>query len=117
MTDLITRLSKLEGPDREVDREIAKLFNMPWDYSAEWIKKRDEEGNRFDVPVAFPYTSSVDAAIALAERVLPGCDLTIRSKHKMAWIDGLKGEIAYGANPAIAACIAILRAKEASHGE
>lgn len=122
---LIDRLSKLDGPDREVDAEIAvhllgytrvnRMEKWPeakpiWDFY---------EGEPFNSNGVFipKYTASVDAAIALAERVLPGCDMTIRSKHKMAWIDGLKGEIAYGANPAIAACIALLRAKEASHGE
>jgi hypothetical protein len=54
---------------------------------------------------------SVDAAIALAERVLPGGDAPIRTKQKMAWLDGNKGQICYGATPAIA----LLRAKEASN--
>lgn len=98
---IIDRLSKLDGLDMEYDREIHAHFGLPFNEVL------------CDKPFVYnAYTASVDAAIALAARVLPGCDLTIRSKHKMAWIDGLKGEIAYGANPAIAACIAILRAKE-----
>lgn len=103
--NLITRLSKLDAPDREVDAEIHALFH-------ETIWKFEDGRKVFrDIPY---YTASVDAAIALAERVFPGCDITIRSREKMAWIDGHKGQISYGATPAIAAVIALLRAKEAS---
>lgn len=126
MTNLITRLSKLDAPDREVDAEICialqyvtqkgaiNIRRDPYDeeFKDEWLDF-EVDGELWTEKTP-ELTASVDAAIELAERVLPGCDLTIRSKHKMAWIDGLKGEIAYGANPAIAACIALLRAKEAS---
>ena len=120
MTDLITHLSKLDAPDREADREIAQLFNMPWDYSAEWIKKRDEAGNRFDVPVAFPYTASVDAAIALAERLFPGTEYEFTNLYNIVRVTiELNGEFGgfHGEHLnslPIAICIALLRAKEAS---
>lgn len=124
---LIDRLSKLGGPDREVDalvwcevNGVVYLDHYPLMHETQVIfkekGKRKEKVSGDNISHAAFYTASVDAAIALAERVLPGYDLTIRTKHKMAWIDGHKGQIAYGANSAIAACIAILRAKEASNG-
>ncbi len=108
---LIDRLSKLDGPDREVDAEIAIHFG-----AKPTVKLGDEIlGNFRVVPKTFPaYTASVDAAIALAERVEPlltwgrdsyqhmylmGCSERYQSNHPI---------------PAIALCIALLRAKEAS---
>lgn len=135
MTDLITRLSKLEGPDREVDAEIwllltpgatrkkleVKSATNQW---APYIidETRDETNRLITVPA---YTASVDAAITLAERMLPGwtwyLGFGLRMEGDMRAIAG-----AYPNNhpdscvkddhpiPAIALCIAILRAKEAS---
>ncbi|WP_146226067.1 hypothetical protein [Phyllobacterium leguminum] len=69
------------------------------------------------------YTASIDAAIALAERVLPeglARLLFVRNstptKAGFDWPE--KSKILYfeGATPAIALCIAILKAKEASNG-
>lgn len=130
---LIDRLSKLDGPDREVDAELEAIFvggrvhyNDPANKEA--VIERPIDG--FWIRGIYPYrkiaryTSSVDAALALAERVLPGCrgdvefgkpddeglycariyltDRAFKDFHKV---------------PAIALCIAILRAKEASNGE
>lgn len=66
------------------------------------------------------YTTSLDAALALAERVLPGWAWMVE-RHKdvtaTAWIDewNAYGEVrSYRGNtPALAMCIAILKAKEA----
>ncbi len=98
---LIDRLSKLDGPDREVDAEVHAATNPPL-----------RVGLRFGhIPA---YTASVDAALALAERVLPGwhwqvdkCGAVLRSGHALFSTDH--------SVPAIALCIAILRAKEASN--
>lgn len=102
---LIDRLSKLDGPDREVDREI-----------------HFATGRQLMIP---PYTASVDAAIALAERVLPG------KARKIVWEEGKAIVVISQAarlcevaptvvqthnSAAIALCIALLRAKEASNG-
>jgi hypothetical protein len=73
------------------------------------------------VPNTFPaYTASVDAAIALAERVLPGANVLIgwgQTKETKPWarIGVTPSHDATGFNLAIALCIAILRAKEASY--
>ena len=102
---LIDRLSKLDGPNREVDAAI-------WMHLIEKPGINDKIDR--DMVGRYPsYTASVDAAIALAEREFPGIDATIRTKHNMAWLDGMRGEVCCGATPAIALCIALLRAKEA----
>ena len=121
---LIDRLSKLEGPDREVDAAI-------WMHLIEKPGINDKIDR--DMVGRYPsYTASIDAAIALAEIVLPGwkwrvgrtelfpngwayvhkydpsnCDRT----DEAACADGK------AATPAIALLIALLRAKEASHGQ
>ncbi|MGC0054573.1 hypothetical protein ACNSPG_16170 [Brucella pituitosa] len=131
---LIDRLSKLDGPDREVDAEIFCSFNgyvlreimdVPFYgtmkffnptsrtdqyWSGEYGSEVGELWKRY--PEDHHYTASVDAAIALAEKVLPGVDATIRTKHNVAWLDGFRGLVCEGATPAIALCIAILREKE-----
>lgn len=96
---LIDRLSNLDGPDREVDREIAKI----------------DPGPKPSM-IPFDYTASVDAAIALAERVLPGWGWLVQNCGHPACIL-VKDDTSYevrGTTPAMALCIALLRAKEAS---
>ena len=142
---LITRLSKLDAPDREVDAQIYIHFVEPtWhtshkdpgavaaDKNAFWPegKLRYITSTSRTAPL---YTASVDAAIALAERVLPGWQglhlsaewTGIRhpgngvthsaqlweSLHGYTYVNGK------GANLAIALLIALLRAKEASNAE
>ena len=132
---LIDRLSKLDGPDREVEKEIhdllchgkyfsqladAPLGNGCWIYNFQ----------NGDVSSALRITSSVDAAIALAERVLPGWKRQLLEDFNGKWIARIcsqrrelfstdylrETELGGSPNPAIALCIAILRAKEASNG-
>nr|WP_313372608.1 hypothetical protein [Brucella intermedia] len=134
MTDLITRLSKLDAPDREVDAELEAVslggrvyLNDP--ESKEVIIERPIDG--FWIRGIYPYrkiaryTASVDAAIALAERVLPGfnADLDIGTALNAdakfgcrLWRDYSEAQNYEGEafNSATALLIAILRAKEAS---
>ncbi|PQA71600.1 hypothetical protein [Brucella oryzae] len=129
-SDLITRLSKLDAPDREVDAEIMSLFYvrgkrhigayMENDFGIDepvdsdvWI---DPKTDRWVSTSAHCFTASVEAAIALAERELPGwhwqvdkCGAVLRSGHALFSTDH--------STPAIALCIALLRAKEASHAD
>ena len=133
MTDLITRLSKLDAPDREVDAEIevavrrieAARSGLAEEYWANWQASPD--GTVYDPHTRYssnPYTASVDAVIALAERVLPG------KARKIVWQEGKAIVVISQAarlhvvattivqthsSAAIAACIALLRAKEASN--
>lgn len=97
---LVDLLSKLDGPSGELDREICKHLGLLSGMTCEY--------NHWPLRV----TSSVDAAIALAERVLPGwgwqvdkCGAVLRSGHALFSTDH--------STPAIALCIALLRAKEA----
>ena len=131
MTSLIERLSKLDGPCRETDWEIQKFF------MGEWLHKHGykREGNyyRTDTPpisgakiCSGPeyYTSSIEAAIALAERVLPGWTIAHlgQDDHKLWNAELRQGHLTSyshvtlggSSTPAIALVIATLRAKEAS---
>ena len=137
--NLITRLSKLDAPDREVDAEIevavrrieAARSGLAEEYWANWQASPD--GTVYDPHTRYssnPFTASVDAVIALAERVLPGWTFEhigqdyIRARGlendvmPMGWTveisDG--SQTAQGQAPTfpLAICIALLRAKEAS---
>jgi len=121
---LIDRLSKLDGPDRGVDAQIYILFNIPAeragriDYAHGMVGWWPKDGPYVSAVTVPAYTASVDAAIALAERVLPGWGWLAQNCGHPAGVL-VKDDIAYegrGATPAIALCIAILRAKEASNG-
>ena len=59
--DLIARLEKLTGPDREVDREIQIALGLPF---SEVLSDKPFLINA--------YTASLDAAVALVERIRPG---------------------------------------------
>lgn len=65
MTDLLERVLKLTGPDREVDRLLTEVLNYPNVY-------RNDDGTIPFTAECARFTSSVDAALALVERVLPG---------------------------------------------
>jgi len=135
LSDLIARLETASGPDRELDAAIHRLLaGSPTDhwynFFGEWITDQN-----------CPHISaSIDAAVALAERVLPGWTWSIAGcpedfltdKDKpfsaeligpVSWkvIDREVGEEpvyetahAQHSLPAIALLIAILKAKEAS---
>lgn len=134
---LIDRLSKLDGPDREVDAEIW-LLNTPG-ATRKWTEvksstnrwkpytideTRDETGRLVAVPT---YTASIDAALALAERVLPGWNGDLDIGKPIAdsgkigcriWTPESKyhNYVGEGFNSATALLIALLRAKGSSNG-
>lgn len=137
MTDLTALIAKLEaasGPDRELDAEIAATFhyvsNMPdWvnDWSGRWEAVKsgrvyliEDSGNRGPNFISDSFTDSIDAAVALAERVLPGWEwhrLLGREMEVYRPGSGADEEeqffSSYHPSPAIAIVIAILRAKQA----
>jgi hypothetical protein len=122
---LITRLSKLDAPDREVDAEIDRAFGLLVD-----IYPLSGPMTDYPEPVGYTetrhYTASVDAAIALAARVLPGWvfDNVGQDFHSVpggyeafGWnVELINGTRVQGQAPTLplAICIALLRAKEAS---
>jgi len=147
---LIDRLSKLDGADREVDAEIwlielqsAKTdpfggYGLAEDWRHEYEAEEDGSVSQYacngQVSTKIgrchspKFTSSVDAAIALARRLWP--DVMYRvGNHAEGYDPSLYlGEIfipgetqrdyfnGVSSSDAIALCIAILRAKEALNG-
>lgn len=134
-TELVARLEATSAGSRGLDAAITAHLNgallKPYppatDFgpSAKWqfwsLDGAHFLGNESKFPVP-PFTTSLDAALALAERVLPGwlwnlaaetygCDAELFSPRGECW-DG-HGP-ATGATPALALCIAILRATTAS---
>ncbi|MGN6773055.1 MAG: hypothetical protein ACTHJQ_24890 [Rhizobiaceae bacterium] len=79
---LIERLEGLTGPDREVDAEIGAHFGDPHgrreyvDYEARSVEIHQE--------IAEHYTASLDAAIALVGKVLPGWSGDVDICHPIA---------------------------------
>lgn len=124
---LIDRLSKLDGPDREIDKQI-----KAWSMNARKITIRDvgdiyvtgQHSERVFLNPIEPFTASVDAAIALARRLWP--DVMYRvGNHAEGFDPSLYlGEIflcgdkrdsyltGVASSAATALCIALLRAKE-----
>jgi len=100
---LIKRVESARGPDREIDAAIAVATNEP---------------NQNYMTYQHPYyTSSLDAAVSLCERVLPGWHIEIRGDHRF-WhvqigsLDQDKPGRAdgRGRSPALALVLAVLRA-------
>lgn len=73
LPSLIKRLEEAEGPSRELDGDIhngvfkTEYVRVPNSVTGFLTSKTDN-----GCPTVPPYSSSVDAAISLAERVLPG---------------------------------------------
>lgn len=126
LSGLIARLEALDGPSREVDVELCQLL-MPDEgsFSATddgqiHVYRLDEFGAEDDYRFPCP-TASIDAAVALVERVgfqwlrkSPEAmtvyrPLTAQQDERKEWA---KHHNASGATPAIALCIALLRAME-----
>jgi hypothetical protein len=83
----------------------------------------DEDARANIIP---PYTASLDAAVALAERVLPNANRTIRKRYRTTEgrIDGHKfdahvtgGDVCESFNEATALVLALLRALEGSRSD
>jgi hypothetical protein len=135
---LITRLEKAAEGSDELSANIMMLFRAPagrveqsaingaWCvYEASGRLVENSSRNGWWRPDGWKVTTSIDAALALAERVLPGCnyslyrDLTVQPDGKCwAYIQhvatdrGCPTSFSSGpsATPALALCIAILHA-------
>ena len=79
LKELLERVEKAEGPDRELDGAIADALGLApdnltrvsatyYEYTPDPDKGWWEAGR---------YTASIDAAVALVEKKLPGCALAI----------------------------------------
>lgn len=148
LSDLITALEHAEGPSRELDARIAAAiephrFDAPGftperpipafrlDESESAI--RFDKGGIMDLRLFPPVTGSVDEAIALCERVLPGWgwDVASNTDHIKRCLDPELGKpigkhphwaavsnisrmkFEDAATPALALCLATLKALQA----
>lgn len=105
---LIERLEGAEAGSRELDEALCEALSI--------IFARFAWDNGTNSSTCAPVTTSVDAALALAERVLPGsrweCGV---NSYEGAWAvvyADLVGTGGCSSTPALALCIAILKAKE-----
>src|SRR5215217_3197526 len=134
LDSIIERLERADRPDRKLDIAIMDLLDPRSDdenhlvmgklLQAKW-GAYGQMANQVDYYIEAPkVTSSVDAAIALAEKVLQGAySMKISTDPSGCgtkihhWPNGLSGEdeiIAEGVSETIAlsACLAILKAKQ-----
>jgi len=126
---LISRLEAAEVGDRQSDSLIDRALNNRPPWAAKdttpltcWEDGRvtmGPNGAGWDAP---RYTTSLDAALALAERLFPNAEIYV-GRHEGQWDADCEpagcdrsGRFVdhKGATPALALCIAVLRAKEAS---
>jgi hypothetical protein len=135
MGELITRLEGAEGPDRDIDVAVMnalcpraddeKVLFMDKLRQARWGWLGEPATDIAYFIEAPKLTSSVDAAIALAEKVLPpfttiSLDIIQAGKFHSAKIDKESEGEACGdhlTTPAIALCLAIIRALQAKTGD
>jgi hypothetical protein len=108
MTDLIKRLEEAKAGSADLDREV---------HFALGLVKRPRPGFSVNVPVV---TTSLDAALALAERLFPGAEVYVGRQEGQWDADcepvGCDRSAMFvdhkGATPALALCIAILKATD-----
>lgn len=133
LDDLITRLEGAEGPDRGIDVDIMnaicpraedeKIFFMDKLLQSRWGRFGEPATDIGYIIEAPKLTESVDAAIALVEKVLPGRrwtvdytespNATIWTFEDDAWRCGEETYQIVGATPAIALVLATLQALRA----
>jgi len=109
---LIERLEKATGPDARLDTDIMIALGQ-WTERDWWS---------FDYQKHTPsnLTSSLDAAIDLMEKVLPDAQVLIgfkQTEETLPWarVGKWNAPDATGRTPAIALCIAILKALKERH--
>ena len=126
ISTLIERLGEATGPDREIDCRLSHQFERKgiwygtgddsgwapaatvdgWD-DRKWSSMNDE----YVSPLVRTYTGSIDAALGLVERVLPGEGIVLETHGRNVAGIGQSGQYpSTGATPAIAICLAALRA-------
>jgi hypothetical protein len=123
MTDLLTALQSAERGSRELDALLWDLIDdrprHDLDGSGAAIWKRDPDDEvAFDGPP--PFSTSLDAALALVERVLPGWWPSVAQVGPGKWSadiydpsDKRSLSPAHAPTPPLALVIALVRAKEA----
>ena len=92
LTDLKRRVEEATGPDRDLDclLQAALVHKVPAVRSSAWNPPRffanptpDVDWIGYDLAETSPrYTASLDATVALIERVLPGAEIEMWSDRK-----------------------------------
>jgi len=131
LAEIIERLEKASDGDRKLDIIIMNLLDpraederhlvMGKLLQAKW-GAYGHMANQIEYFIEAPkITASVDVAIALAEKVLPGCNWSIDKRDEgdpEVWYTVSLGEILVDAKaPSLALCLAILKAKQMETSE
>lgn len=146
LPDLLARVGEAEGPDREIDAIIHVTLCQPAPEPGDETRRYRMPARNMDYEAVEPghywyvarsgkslhsaptYTSSLDAVVALVERVLPGSFWRAQKQspdYDIApfWaVCGPHGKpkrqhTADGATPALALLAALIKAKIAQEGE
>lgn len=126
MTDLITKLEEAGEGSRELDGAVWYAIHEPdVEHGCLHVEQTEqgplevltcELGSKYADCVGH-YTTSPDAALALAERVCPEAEVIALSRTKSGgWGAGVNGRVCRASTPALALCAAILRASEKERG-
>ena len=112
MTDLITRLREAKEGSRELDAAIGRALTGTNARKGHWYDLFGKWTPDETVPA---FTTDLSAAVALAERVLPGwvirLDIFTEDGVTNACVGALwRGDVKHK-TPALALCLAILTAK------
>lgn len=128
------RVEKAEGPDRSIDGDIVVQLGLA-DRYRNWYEHQPETDDEWQMLVSGKWVSlpafsaSIDAAVALIERKLPGYGFEVlasdRDSYRAAvwpWISsrGTRAQIghqhSYAKTPALALIAALLSALESTNG-
>jgi hypothetical protein len=82
LTELLERVKTATGSDRMLDLAIAQALNQPWQYTGEPPQEI----------FCARFTSSLDAALALVERVFPAAHWATGTVPDAGWQDAKPGE-------------------------
>lgn len=98
LNELLERVKAATGPDKDIDVALLHL----WEPTHEALRSYDERyqtelrdgvfsvwktDGGYSASVPFPrFTSSIDAALALVERVLPGCEYEATNLYHVAMV-------------------------------
>lgn len=115
LRDLLVRVEAATGPDLELDGRIwclrSGLTFYRWDGAGVVWKCADGTIRHSGSERISRYTASIDAAVALIERVLPHSLISLSNDHTEGWT--AKVRLSYGkrmATPALALLSALMKA-------